>query len=147
MEAEASSAPICLIGGTQLLLYIWLLFLKQRWVTLALFGQTSEGPTLSLLPLSLPPPLGNQCSQPSAGPLFIQSRETEGSEWDAVGTPGASCCAVRLVTFFTWLAAALPLDMEVGSRLLVLRLLFKLLMSSRFFAFSASIHTNKPTNQ
>lgn len=37
--------------------------------------------------------------------------------------------------------------MEVGRRLLVLRLLFKLLMSSRFFAFSANIYTNKPTNQ
>lgn len=49
---EASSAPICLIGGTQLLLYIWLLFLKQRWVTLALFGQGSSAPPPSL---SLPP--------------------------------------------------------------------------------------------
>lgn len=64
-----------------------------------------------------------------------------------MGTLVASCRAVRLVTFFTWLAAALPVDMEVGSRLLVLRLLFKLLMSSRFFAFSASNYTNKPTNQ
>lgn len=115
-------------------------------MTLALFGQANSGPALSLS-LFLPPPLGNQRSQPTAGPLFIQSRESRGSEWDAVGTAGASCCMVRLVTFFTWLVAALPVDMEVGSRLLVLRLLFKLLMSSRFFAFSASIHTNKPANQ
>lgn len=38
-------------------------------------------------------------------------------------------------TFFTWLAAVF-VDMEVGSRLVVLRLLFKLFMSSRFLAFS-----------
>lgn len=43
-----------------------------------------------------------------------------------------------MITFFTWLAAVL-VDMEVGIRLLVLRLLFKLLMSSLFFAFSATI--------
>lgn len=35
--------------------------------------------------------------------------------------------------------AAGLVGMEVGSRLLVLRLLFKLLMSSLFFAFSAKI--------
>lgn len=38
-------------------------------------------------------------------------------------------------TFFTWLTAVF-VDMEVGSRLVVLRLLFKLFMSSRFLAFS-----------
>lgn len=40
-------------------------------------------------------------------------------------------------TFFIWLTAELR-DMEVGSTALALRLLFKLLMSSRFFAFSAT---------
>lgn len=41
-------------------------------------------------------------------------------------------------TLFTWLAVVL-VDMEVGSRLVVLRLLFKLFMISRFFAFSARV--------
>lgn len=42
------------------------------------------------------------------------------------------------VTFFTWLAAVL-VDIEVGSRPVVLRLLFKLFMISRFLAFSANV--------
>lgn len=50
--------------------------------------------------------------------------------------------STNTVTFFTWLAAVL-VDMEVGIRLLVLRLLFKLLMSSLFFAFSVTIQEKK----
>ena len=47
-------------------------------------------------------------------------------------------------TFFTWLAAVL-VDMEVGSRLVALRLLFKLFMISRFLAFSETVwgHINE----
>lgn len=53
------------------------------------------------------------------------------------------CCIISLyMTFFTWLAAVL-VGMEVGSRLVVFRLLFKLFMISRFFAFSATV--NKST--
>lgn len=141
MEAlpEASSAPICLIGGTQLLLYIWLLFLKQRWVTLALFGQGSSGPPP---PSPLQPPSSSawEPALPARRGLSVyRSGENEGFRVGRCGNSG-------LVTFFAWLAAAaaaLPVDMEVGSRLLVLRLLFKLLMSSRFFAFSARIYANK----
>lgn len=43
----------------------------------------------------------------------------------------------HVFTFFAWLAAVLA-DMEVDSRLVALRLLFKLFMISRFFAFSAT---------
>lgn len=50
-----------------------------------------------------------------------------------------SCAQVFFpFTLFTWLAVVL-VDMEVGSRLVVLRLLFKLFMISRFFAFSARV--------
>lgn len=49
----------------------------------------------------------------------------------------SKCVSIFLqITLFAWLAVVLA-GMEVGSRLVVLRLLFKLFMISRFLAFSA----------
>lgn len=108
-----------------------------------MFGQGSSGPP-SPFPSLLQPP-SSSAWEPAlparSGFSVYRSGENEGFRVGRCGNSG-------LVTFFAWLAAAaLPVDMEVGSRLLVLRLLFKLLMSSRFFAFSARIHTNKRTDQ
>lgn len=50
------------------------------------------------------------------------------------------------ITFFTWLGTVL-VGTEVGSRLLeAMRLLFKLFMISRFFAFSTTVQRSEIIN-
>lgn len=88
-------------------------------------------------------PLSSETSSKSPGPRWWGACSGPATQpQKAITSPVLSRHAVfsvhHMFTFFTWLAAVL-VDMEVGSRLVVFRLLFKLFMSSRFLAFSANM--------